>query len=53
MINSLHLFRSGVVLINFSLILVFASPTWAVRVKDIAGIRGARDNELIGFGRVA
>jgi len=25
---------------------------WAVRVKDIASLRGARDNQLIGFGIV-
>ena len=27
-------------------------PAWAVRVKDVAALRGARDNELIGFGIV-
>ena len=39
-------------LINLVLIVVFSSPAWGVRVKDIAGLRGARDNELIGFGIV-
>ncbi len=34
------------------LCLCFASPVWAVRVKDIASLRGARDNQLIGFGIV-
>ena len=52
MINSLLFIRSGAILIHFCLILVFAAPVWAVRVKDVAGIRGARDNELIGFGIV-
>ena len=52
MINSLLFIRSGTILIHFCLILVFAAPVWAVRVKDVAGIRGARDNELIGFGIV-
>ncbi len=37
-----------------SLLLIFAltSTAWAVRVKDIASLRGARDNQLIGFGLV-
>ena len=52
MINSLFFLRSGTVLIHFLLILVFAGPVWGVRVKDVAGIGGARDNELIGFGIV-
>jgi len=52
MINSLLFIRSGAIPIHFCLILVFAAPVWAVRVKDVAGIRGARDNELIGFGIV-
>ena len=36
------------------LILLFLLPMdlWAVRVKDIASLRGARDNQLIGFGIV-
>ena len=36
------------------LILLFLLPIdlWAVRVKDIASLRGARDNQLIGFGIV-
>ena len=34
--------------------LLFLLPIdlWAVRVKDIASLRGARDNQLIGFGIV-
>ena len=36
------------------LILLFLLPMdlWAVRVKDIASLRGARDNQWIGFGIV-
>ena len=36
------------------LILLFLLPMdlWAVRVKDIASLRGARDNQLIGVGIV-
>ena len=36
------------------LLLLFLLPIdlWAVRVKDIASLRGARDNQLIGFGIV-
>ena len=36
------------------LILLFLLPMdlWAVRVKDIASLRGARDNQLSGFGIV-
>lgn len=30
----------------------FAAPAWAIRVKDIAFLRGARDNLLIGYGLV-
>ena len=29
-----------------------STPVWGVRVKDVAALRGARDNELIGFGIV-
>ena len=52
MINSSHFTRSVAVLLHFFLILVFSTPVWAVRVKDVAALRGARDNELIGFGIV-
>jgi len=52
MINSSHFTRLVSVLLYFFLILVFSSPVWAVRVKDVAALRGARDNELIGFGIV-
>ena len=52
MITSSHFTRSIAVLLHFFLILVFSTPLWAVRVKDVAALRGARDNELIGFGIV-
>ncbi|MBC8259946.1 MAG: flagellar basal body P-ring protein FlgI [SAR324 cluster bacterium] len=42
----------SVFLLHFVLLLVLALPAWAVRVKDVAVLRGARDNELIGFGIV-
>ena len=35
-----------------SLIFSFPTSLWAVRVKDVAYLRGARDNQLIGFGIV-
>ena len=38
--------------VHFFLIVVFTTPVWGVRVKDVAALRGARDNELIGFGIV-
>ena len=34
------------------LILYIPATLWAVRVKDVAYLRGARDNQLIGFGIV-
>ena len=34
------------------LLFLFPMDLWAVRVKDIASLRGARDNQLIGFGIV-
>jgi flagellar P-ring protein FlgI len=33
-------------------LLLAAAPAWAIRVKDIAFLRGARDNQLIGYGLV-
>jgi len=52
MINSSTSSRLSTGLLQFFLILVFATPVLAVRVKDVAALRGARDNELIGFGLV-
>ena len=34
------------------LLCLLPATLWAVRVKDIASLRGARDNQLIGFGIV-
>jgi len=47
------MFRKGFrLLLIWGLFLTLASPAWGVRVKDIANLRGARDNQLIGFGLV-
>ena len=40
MINTSLFSRSGAVLLHLFLILVFAAPAWAVRVKDVAALRG-------------
>lgn len=34
------------------LILIFAIPSYAVRIKDIADIKGVRQNQLVGYGLV-
>ena len=34
------------------LLLGFSQEVWAIRIKDIAYLRGARDNQLIGYGLV-
>jgi flagellar P-ring protein precursor FlgI len=34
------------------ILLTLSTAVWAVRVKDVATLRGARDNQLIGFGLV-
>jgi len=33
-------------------VLLTAQAAWAIRVKDVAFLRGARDNQLIGYGLV-
>lgn len=38
--------------ITLALLLCFALPTQAVRIKDIANFSGVRDNQLIGYGLV-
>ena len=44
--------RLSKVLLLFFLAALLSTPAWGVRVKDVAALRGARDNELIGFGIV-
>lgn len=41
-----------VVLLAVIAALLHAVPAWAIRVKDVAFLRGARDNQLIGYGLV-
>ena len=50
--NQLPYLRLGTALMYFFLLVVLTTPAWGARVKDIAALRGARDNELIGFGIV-
>lgn len=40
------------IILGITLIFSFAGPLQAVRVKDLAAIRGMRDNQLTGFGIV-
>jgi len=44
--------RCGVVILAGIAILAWTAPAEAIRVKDIAFLRGARDNQLIGYGLV-
>jgi flagellar P-ring protein precursor FlgI len=39
-------------LLALALLVGLAAPAWAIRVKDIAFLRGARSNQLIGYGLV-
>ena len=50
--NQLPFLRLGTAVLYFFLLAVLTTPAWGVRVKDIAALRGARDNALIGFGIV-
>ncbi|MBT4628769.1 MAG: flagellar basal body P-ring protein FlgI [Deltaproteobacteria bacterium] len=50
--NQLPFLRLGTAVLYFFLLAVLTTPAWGVRVKDIAALRGARDNSLIGFGIV-
>ncbi len=43
-------FRCGVVL--FALALICAADAGAVRIKDIADIKGVRQNQLVGYGLI-
>ena len=49
--NQLPFLRLGTALLYFFLLAVLTTPAWGARVKDIAALRGARDNELIGFDK--
>ncbi|MCZ6532847.1 MAG: flagellar basal body P-ring protein FlgI, partial [SAR324 cluster bacterium] len=40
------------VLLALMLTLLSVAPAWAIRVKDVAYLRGARENQLIGYGLV-
>lgn len=42
--------RAG--LLGLMAALLYAAPAWAIRVKDVAYLRGARSNQLIGYGLV-
>jgi flagellar P-ring protein FlgI len=39
-------------LITIILLIIFSPSAWAVRLKDMANVRGVRDNQLIGYGLV-
>ena len=36
----------------FSLIVIFCLPSYAIRLKDMADLKGVRNNQLIGYGLV-
>jgi flagellar P-ring protein precursor FlgI len=40
------------ILVFAALTLSMASPAWPVRIKDIADIKGVRNNQLVGYGLV-
>jgi flagellar P-ring protein precursor FlgI len=44
--------RQAIVLLALGLLLLAAAPLAAARIKDIAGIGGVRENQLIGYGLV-
>ena len=50
--NFYKIIRMCKLLLLFFTATVLSTPVWGVRVKDVAALRGARDNELIGFGIV-
>jgi flagellar P-ring protein precursor FlgI len=54
---AIHTGKSGSRLVSVlgmvAILLVTAAvPAWAIRVKDVAFLRGARENQLIGYGLV-
>ena len=50
--NFYRIIRLCKLLLLFYVAALISTPVWGVRVKDVAALRGARDNELIGFGIV-
>ena len=50
--NFCRIIRLCKLLLLFFVAASISTPVWGVRVKDVAALRGARDNELIGFGIV-
>ena len=50
--NYYRIIRMCKLLLLFFVAALISTPVWGVRVKDVAALRGARDNELIGFGIV-
>lgn len=41
-----------ILMISLMLLAAFASFSYAVRIKDIASIKGIRTNQLIGYGLI-
>ena len=50
--NFYRIIRLCKLLLLFLVAALLSTPVLGVRVKDVAALRGARDNELIGFGIV-
>ena len=50
--NFYRIIRLCKLFLLFFVAALISTPVWGVRVKDVAALRGARDNELIGFGFV-
>ncbi|MBF0280152.1 MAG: flagellar basal body P-ring protein FlgI [SAR324 cluster bacterium] len=47
-----RVFKASYLIVTMVLIFGLCSEIWGVRVKDIANLRGARNNQLTGFGIV-
>jgi flagellar P-ring protein precursor FlgI len=45
-------FSSGLGMVILAAILYFSAPVCAARIKDIADIKGVRQNQLVGYGLV-
>ncbi len=48
----MRLSKASYLFMTCSLLLILNTEAWSVRVKDIANLRGARNNQLTGFGVV-